>query len=114
MRQKWCMSELSKNLKKRAKELGLTDAEIARRTGLPVRRYGHYATGYREPNLDTLMVICEVLDVSPNDLLGWTDTANLEGSKTDAQQSRLISLGRSMTTSQLETLLEIGSVLTKK
>lgn len=56
------MTQLAKNLKKRAKELVLTDAEIARRTGLPVRRYGHYATGYREPNLDALMVICDALD----------------------------------------------------
>jgi hypothetical protein len=38
---------------------------------LPVseRRYGYYATGEREPNLATLVRICEALAASPNDLL---------------------------------------------
>jgi hypothetical protein len=34
-----------------------------------VRRYGYYATGEREPNLTTLVRICEVLAATPNDLL---------------------------------------------
>jgi hypothetical protein len=37
--------------------------------GLSERRYGYYATGDREPNLATLLRICEVLAASPNDLL---------------------------------------------
>jgi transcriptional regulator with XRE-family HTH domain len=49
--------------------MGLSDAEVARRAGLSERRYGYYVTGEREPNLATLVRICEVLAATPNDLL---------------------------------------------
>ena len=111
MRPKLGMSRLAKNLKKRAKELDLTDAEIARRTGLPVRRYGHYATGYREPNLDTLLVICEALDTTPNDLLGWQETGKGKKSAASTNQSKLNSLVASMSDEQIETFLKIGNVI---
>lgn len=63
------METLSRNLRRRAKELGLSDAEIARRAGLSERRYGHYVAGTREPDFATFLRICEVLAVTPNDLL---------------------------------------------
>jgi transcriptional regulator with XRE-family HTH domain len=63
------METLSRNLRRRAKELGLSDAEVARRAGLSERRYGHYVAGTREPDFATFMRICEVLAMTPNDLL---------------------------------------------
>lgn len=114
MRPKLGMSRLAKNLKKRAKELGLTDAEIARRTGLPVRRYGHYATGYREPNLDTLLVICEALDTTPNELLGWKEAGKGKKGSTSTSQSKLNSLVVSMDEGQVDLLLDIGAILARK
>jgi len=63
------METLSRNLRRRAKELGLSDAEVARRAGLSERRYGHYVAGTREPDFATFLRICEVLAVTPNDLL---------------------------------------------
>lgn len=65
------MELLGKQLRKRARQLGLSDAEVARRAGLSERRYGHYVTGTREPNLATLLRICSVIDTSPNKLLGY-------------------------------------------
>ena len=108
------MSRLAKNLKKRAKELDLSDAEIARRTGLPVRRYGHYATGYREPNLDTLLVICEALDTTPNEILGWTEAGKGRKTTASTNQSKLNSLVASMSDEQIGLLLDIGALLTRK
>jgi transcriptional regulator with XRE-family HTH domain len=63
------MQVFAQRIRERARELGLSDAEVARRAGLSERRYGYYATGEREPNLATLLVICEVLAATPNDLL---------------------------------------------
>jgi transcriptional regulator with XRE-family HTH domain len=63
------MQVFAQRIRERARELGLSDAEVARRAGLSERRYGYYATGEREPNLTTLIRICEVLAVTPNDLL---------------------------------------------
>jgi transcriptional regulator with XRE-family HTH domain len=67
------MRTLGEQLRQRAQGLGLSDAEVARRAGLAPRRYGHYVTGDREPDLQTLVRICRVLNASPNDLLGFAD-----------------------------------------
>lgn len=68
------METLSRNLRRRAKELDLSDAEVARRAGLSERRYGHYVAGTREPDFATFLRICEVLVVTPNDLLSEQNT----------------------------------------
>jgi transcriptional regulator with XRE-family HTH domain len=75
------MQVFAQRIRERARELGLSDAEVARRAGLSERRYGYYATGEREPNLVTLIRICEVLAASPNDLL-------LPGGKPPPQSGR--------------------------
>jgi len=56
----------------RARELGLSNAEVARRAGLSERRFGNYATDTREPDLQTLAVLAKVLAISADELLGMT------------------------------------------
>jgi len=63
------MQVFAQRIRERARELGLLDAEVARRAGLSECRYSYYATGEREPNLATLLIICGVLAATPNDLL---------------------------------------------
>ena len=63
------MDAFAKRLRDRARELGLSDAEVARRAGLAERRYGHYTRGVRQPDFQTLLRICKVLGNTPNDLL---------------------------------------------
>jgi transcriptional regulator with XRE-family HTH domain len=63
------MRVFAERIRERARDLGLPDAEVARRAGLSERRYSYYATGEREPNLATLLLICDVLAATPNDLL---------------------------------------------
>ena len=72
---------LSERLRARARELNLTDAEVARRLGLAQSRYAHYVSGTRSPDYQTLARICRALLTSPNDLLGFspeTDRAKEE------------------------------------
>ena len=64
------MRVFGEQLRHRAGELGLSDAEVARRAGLSARRYGHYVTGTREPDLQTLVRICSALNTTPNFMLG--------------------------------------------
>ena len=64
------MELFAANLRKRAEELGISNAEVARRAGLSERRYGNYVSGRREPDLATLVRIAFVLATTPNDLLG--------------------------------------------
>ncbi|MFG1419997.1 helix-turn-helix transcriptional regulator [Xanthobacter sp. V0B-10] len=63
------MLPFGSNLRRRAEELGISNAEVARRVGLSERRYANYVSGKREPDLATLVRIAEVLGTSPNSLL---------------------------------------------
>lgn len=65
------MDALAQSLRRRAKELELSHAEVARRAGVSERRYGHYVAGRNEPDLATLLRIANVLQTSPNVLLGF-------------------------------------------
>jgi len=81
------MQVLGEQLRRRARELDLTDAEVARRAGLSPRRYGNYVTGDREPDLQTLARICKVLTTTPNQLLGFDD---VKSAKKKSERDRLI------------------------
>lgn len=70
------MEGLGRRLRERARELGLSDAEVARRAGLTATRYGHYVSNYREPDLATFARICAVLGTTPNDLLAFMPEAD--------------------------------------
>lgn len=74
------MELFASNLRKRAEQLGISHAEVARRAGLSETRYGNYVSGRREPDLATLVRIASVLGTSPNDLLtaSLTESASEE------------------------------------
>ena len=105
------MDLFAKRLRERARQLELSDAEVARRAGLAERRYGHYVRGTREPDFATLLRICAVLDATPNDLLlpdksarvpardRWLSRLTAAGRKLDADDVRLA-------VRQIEALIE--------
>lgn len=72
------MDTFAQRLRERAKQLGISNAESARRIGLEERRYAHYASGRREPDLATLKSISESLGTTPNWLLGVVGTSEKE------------------------------------
>jgi transcriptional regulator with XRE-family HTH domain len=84
------MELFAANLKKRAEELGISNAEVARRAGLSERRYGNYVSGRREPDLATLVRIASVLATTPNALL--TSEAPAETSDGLTRQRTLAAL----------------------
>src|SRR5271169_4014469 len=94
------MDLLAKRLRERARQLELSDAEVARRAGLAERRYGHYVRGTREPDFATLLRICDVLDVTPDDLL----VANKSPRPTPSDRwlSRLSAAGRKLDTDDVK------------
>lgn len=76
------MELFATNLRRRAEELGISNAEVARRAGLSERRYGNYVSGRREPDLATLVKIASVLATTPNDLLTKADFTIAEEGRT--------------------------------
>ena len=65
------MKDIGERLQARARELGLSDTEVARRLGLAQGRYSNYVNGSREPDLATFARICRELSLTPNQLLGF-------------------------------------------
>ena len=96
------MEHFAKQLRLRAKELGLSDAEVARRAGLNERRYGHYVTGEREPNLATLVRISEVLATTPNGLLGVAEENQPDDQKRTLLTSKLLSAANTLNDADLQ------------
>jgi transcriptional regulator with XRE-family HTH domain len=95
------MEILSKRLRERAKQLGISNAEAARKIGLEERRYAHYASGRREPDLATLKKIAEILQTTPNWLLGVA-SAGTDSGKRGQLLERFGNAASGMTLSELE------------
>jgi transcriptional regulator with XRE-family HTH domain len=68
------MKVFGERLKQQAKNLGISNAEAARRAGLAERRFNNYANDEREPDLATLVRIAQALETTPDFLLGFRDT----------------------------------------
>lgn len=63
--------EFGQRLKAARKAAGMTQQEIARQLGLTQKTISGYENGRLDPSLQKLMQLCKVLNVSPNELLGW-------------------------------------------
>ena len=70
------MDAFCRSLRNRAEELGISNAEAARRSGLSERRYAQYVSGNQEPDLATLVWIAEALGVAHNQLLNLEEIPN--------------------------------------
>lgn len=97
------MEIFANRLRERAEQLGISNAEAARRCGLNERRYAHYTQGVREPDLRTLVNIARVLGTSPDYLLGASDPEPQD--ETSLLLDRLMSAARVLRKPQLMTVV---------
>lgn len=95
------MKIFAQRLRERAKQLGISNAEAARRIGLEERRYAHYASGRREPDLGTLKAIAKTLGITPNWLLGVTENIDEEPKKAELIDRLLMAVSE-MTLNELQ------------
>jgi transcriptional regulator with XRE-family HTH domain len=101
------MQQFGNNLRRRAKELGLTDAEVARRVGISERRYGFYVTGDREPDLATLLRIVDILQTHADQLLRpWNES---EPSETDRLKAQIQSSAAALPGDRLQLLADVAA-----
>ena len=49
----------------------ITQVDMSKKLGLSESTYGLYETRQRQMDIDTFVKICKLLDVSPNELLGF-------------------------------------------
>ena len=102
------MREIGARLQARARQLGLTDAEVARRLGLAQGRYSHYANDQREPDLATLVRICQQLSMTPNELLGVGEG---DDNRRSATRARIDALLDGMEADRLDLALAVLTAL---
>ncbi|MCR9195711.1 MAG: helix-turn-helix domain-containing protein [Hyphomonas sp.] len=98
------MDIFAKRLRERAEQMGISNSEAARRAGLEERRYGHYIAGRREPDLTTLKRIAEVLQTTPNWLLGVAVSQEDEPEKA-AFIDRFANAAKGMNAEELELVV---------
>jgi transcriptional regulator with XRE-family HTH domain len=98
------MDVFAKKLKERAEHMGISNAEAARVVGLDERRYAHYASGRREPDLATLVKIAKALTITPNWLLGLGVEGASQTRKSDLLD-RLSSAGQGLPDADLKSLV---------
>ncbi|MFC0218578.1 helix-turn-helix domain-containing protein [Pseudochelatococcus lubricantis] len=106
------MEIFGSRLKQRAEQLGISNAEAARRCDLDERRYGHYVSGRREPDLATLMRIAHTLGTTPNWLLGLSpegEAATPRSSSID----RLVSVARAIPERELSLLVALAETMAR-
>lgn len=60
----------SLNLVKAREKKSLSRKQLAKRIGTTISHIHHLETGKNLPFLDLLTIICEVLDVTPEELIG--------------------------------------------
>ncbi len=105
------MEQVGPRLRARALELQLSDAEVARRAGLLPTRYGHYVSGYREPDLATLVRICRVLALRPDTLLGYEEPAGPAGDGLGERRGRVAGFAAVMDKDTLDLALAVMQAL---
>lgn len=89
-------------LKQQAQNLGISNAEAARRAGLAERRFNNYCNDEREPDLKTLVNIAMALETTPDHLLGVHDRP--ERGPRETMLDRLNSAARALPMTELEVV----------
>ncbi|MCD7878376.1 MAG: helix-turn-helix transcriptional regulator [Candidatus Gastranaerophilales bacterium] len=65
--------KIGKNIKKRRKELGYTQQELADKIGKGLNFLGKVEIAFSKPSLDTLIDISKALDIKLKDLLDFDE-----------------------------------------
>lgn len=63
----------AENLKSEMKNAKISQDALAKVLNTTQATVSRWTSGIYEPDLQTVLTICEILDVSPNVLLGWEE-----------------------------------------
>ncbi|NTX65926.1 helix-turn-helix transcriptional regulator [Myxococcus sp. CA051A] len=87
--------------------LGLTQAEVARHVGIAHAVYSRLERGKMQPSVSTLHRLCEVLDASPNELMGHSPA--LPPEEDPPARRRLFFYVRQLDDARVRAILELIS-----
>ncbi len=84
------METFAERLIKARNNAGLSQRQLANELNISVQTYNGYETKGYEPRYDLLLKICYVLNVTPNELLGYADSDKLKTAKAIANFGRIL------------------------
>ncbi|WP_211221632.1 helix-turn-helix domain-containing protein [Desulfocurvibacter africanus] len=109
--QKPSPSDVFKERLRAAREMrGLSQADLATKTGLPPSSIAHFEGGKRKPSFDNLRKLSEALDVTTDYLLGRADdpTAAVTADPLFRHAAKLTDKDRALAAEFLEMLAKRG------
>ncbi len=59
------------NLKREMRYRGISQTVLAERLNTSQATISRWVKGVNQPDFQALFVLCEILEISPNELLGW-------------------------------------------
>lgn len=93
-------------------QMSLTQVQVAERVGLNSVVYSRIERGLMIPSVETMKKLCVELMVSPEDLLGLTESsggAARARPEDDTNLRRLIFVARTLDAGQVEALLRVAT-----
>jgi len=82
-------SKLPENLRKYRIQAGLKQEDLAQQLGKSKSVISNWERGENRPDADTIAKICAILNVTPNELLGWNEIENEEGQASATDQNNI-------------------------
>lgn len=73
-----CPMKVGARIRAAYEALGISQAEAARRVGMSPQRFGNYCTGKRPPDIQSIIRIAQVLQTTPDALLGVSGQTDAE------------------------------------
>ena len=104
------------NLRIARKDAGLTQVEIAQKINVSQQCYSDYENGKTDPDMNTLVMIADILQVSTDYLLGRTDELGTMITSPAAQslsdrENRVLALFRKMSFAEQNRYIGFGEGL---
>ncbi len=65
--------KFSENLRLALLENKMSQEKLAKKLNTSQATISRWVKGVNQPDFDILLLICEILDRTPNELLGWDD-----------------------------------------
>ena len=64
---------IGENIREAMKIKNYTQSILAEKIGVKQNTISQWINGVNEPNCETILKLCKILDSTPNELLGWED-----------------------------------------
>lgn len=101
------------------KERGMSQKAFSERTGIPQSTISDWKGKHVNPSADKIMIICDVLEISPYELLSGTESKNYQMPdyimvNKDSDEYELVEIYRNMTKKQQSRLLGYAEAIMEK